>query len=432
MPKETFRHAGSAGTLHQRGTERVICIVSHFYAPVSNPPANRMEALVGVLAKDRSAEEIRVVTGRPNYPDGKLAAGYRFRLWRKRKGEHGERILNLYEFPSPNRGRLRKTAGYLSFAAATFLYFLLRRIRVDDTIYVTSPPLFPLLAVSVIRRFKRFRLILDIRDLWPDAVAGMGYIDERSWSFRFLKRMVDAAYARADHVVTVEEGGYEAIKRRLGPERVSMVRNPVDMELFSPQSPEAATETRAAWPDLFQDGHRVFIYCGTFAHYSGLLEAMEGIRIATETRRDFRFVLIGQGELEPEIRSRRDAYGLGDVVVLLPFQPKSVCVDLINAADACFAALTDQPIYECATPTKVLEYLSCGKQVLACLDGPFAERLRKEDLATVVPRARPERLAAEIVRLSSSEPLPDSRRRRFIADRFSVDAFAQGILKVLR
>ena len=107
----------------------MIYIVSHFYLPVGSPAASRMGHLARILVERYGRDRVRVVTGRPNYPDGRLPAEYRWRIFRRTTGPAGEAIAHLYEIPAPFQGFLGKTIGYLSFAVSVFFYFLFRRVN---------------------------------------------------------------------------------------------------------------------------------------------------------------------------------------------------------------------------------------------------------------------------------------------------------------
>lgn len=101
----------------------MIYIVSHYYPPVSNPSAVRMEYLAKLLLERYGADQVRVITGRPNYPDGKLLPEDKWRLFRRQTGRWGETIYHLYEFPAPFKGLYRKTLGLLSLSVSLFIFF---------------------------------------------------------------------------------------------------------------------------------------------------------------------------------------------------------------------------------------------------------------------------------------------------------------------
>ena len=215
----------------------MIYVVSLYYPPVSNPPSNRMEHLVRVLLKRYGADKVRVITGRPNYPDGILPSELKWRIYKKTVGGLGECIEYLYEVPAPFKGFFRKTLGLLSFSFSVFIYFLFKRLKKEDLIFVTSGPIFPVYAIYFLSKLKRkLRYVMDIRDLWPQTVAGLGYLQEGTFVYKQLKSLSDKAHNRAVASVGVVEGICDYIAS-VAPERpVSLIYNPVDTELFKPIS----------------------------------------------------------------------------------------------------------------------------------------------------------------------------------------------------
>jgi len=122
--------------------------------------------------------------------------------------------------------------------------------------------------------------------------------------------------------------------------------------------------------------------------------------------------------------------GLQDVVRLLPFMPRSELVQHIGAADVCFASLRDTPNLQYAIPTKILEYLACGKPVLAALSGLFADLLRQENAAVVCPPGDPVALSEAILGLigQGEGRLQRLSPREFVVRRFSTEQFEERML----
>ena len=133
----------------------MIYLVSLYYPPISNPPANRIGHLARILVAKYGRDNVTVVTGRPNYPEGKLPREYRWRVFKRRTGAAGETIHHLYEYPAPFRGRNLKTLGLVSFAVSVFVYFLFRRLGPKDLVFVTSGPVFPAYSIYFLSRLKR-------------------------------------------------------------------------------------------------------------------------------------------------------------------------------------------------------------------------------------------------------------------------------------
>ena len=86
-------------------------------------------------------------------------------------------------------------------------------------------------------------LLLEIRDLWPESIAAVGAVRSERM-LRLVERMEHFMYASAEHIVTVGEGYRQGlIERGVEPERVSIVMNGVDAEVFPP----GGEGTRPLW-----------------------------------------------------------------------------------------------------------------------------------------------------------------------------------------
>jgi len=405
----------------------MIYIVSLYYLPVSNPPANRMGHLVRTLGSKYGYDNVRVVTGRPNYPHGKLLPEHKWKIFTRATGRFGETIDHIYEFPAAFKGLYLKTFGQLSFALSVFFYFLLRRIKKDDVVLITSGPVFPIYSILFLSYLKRgFRYVVDVRDLWPQVVAGMGFMKESSAAYRTLLKLAESSYRRADALVGNSQGICEYLTEVSPGSEVSLVFNPVDMDLFVPMNKNSRDDFRKEHADAFPDDDRpVFLFSGTFSSYIGLhilFEALVKLKSVTEK---FRFIMIGQGEGETGLRHFVESNEMDDQVKILPFMERPELVSYIGAADFCFASLRESPMLRYAIPTKIIEYLACDKKVVAVVSGPFAEMLRNAGSAYVCSPGDAEALTNMLQSLI--EKRPDSGdgqgSRAFIDENFGLKSF---------
>jgi len=394
-----------------------------------------MGHLAQVLVDRYGAENVSVVTGRPNYPDGVLTSGYKWRLWKKRTGPNGERILSLYEIPAPFRGFLRKTIGYLSFAFSAFVYLVCTRFRRGDVVIVTSPPIFLAYAVMLASCVKKnLDYILDVRDLWPEGGLGMGFLKESSHTYRILDRLTKATYRRAIRIIAVEHGIHRHISKLEGASKVTMIPSPVNMDLFRVMDASDVSAFRMAHSDLFgTENERVFLFSGAFSVYVDLMVLLRALTRVQEKTDAFRFLLIGYGEEEDKLREYVDEHGLDNKVKFVPFMPREELVNYIGSADACFASLRNVPCFECAIPTKVLEYLTCDKFIVASLGGPFAAELQEKGLALVSARGDENALALSIMRVIEHPEVCEAKQsaRDYIEANFSPSCFRTRILALL-
>src|SRR5437868_10640486 len=103
---------------------------------------NRMDPIVKQLAAD--GHEVFVATGMPNYPEGVVFPEYRGK-WFMRQCRDGCTVLRTAYFTTArNRSKWRQLLSYLSFVPAAFCSGL--RAGALDVVFVTSPPIFPVIA----------------------------------------------------------------------------------------------------------------------------------------------------------------------------------------------------------------------------------------------------------------------------------------------
>jgi glycosyltransferase involved in cell wall biosynthesis len=76
---------------------------------------------------------------------------------------------------------------------------------------------------------------------------------------------------------------------------------------------------------------------------------------------------------------------LEGIVIWKPFMERSALVREIQQADYCLASVARGGLLHMAQDVKVMEYLACGKRVIAAHDGEFFATLRGYGLAQVVP-----------------------------------------------
>ena len=104
-----------------------------------------------------------------------------------------------------------------------------------------------------------------------------------------------------------------------------------------------------------------------------------------------RFVAVGQGPLADEIRSRRDALGLGDRFVMLGYRDDAP--RLMAAADLFVLASSHEGL-----PVAVMEAFALGVPVVATAVGGVAEAVTDGESGLLVAPGDPTALAEAILR----------------------------------
>jgi glycosyltransferase involved in cell wall biosynthesis len=322
----------------------------------------------------------------------------------------------------------------VTFAISLLVYFLFRPVRPSDVVYVTSGPIFCAYAVHLLSFVKpRMRYVLDIRDLWPQTIAGLGHMREDGRVYRFLKAWTDAAHRRAVASVGVVDEIRDYV-RDVAPSRPAyLIYNPVDTEFFRPLPEPEVRAFRQDHPDLFGDpGRVVFLYSGVHSNAMDLWTLIRAVKSLKERTDRFLFVLIGYGEQKSGIQSYAAEHGLSECVRFMDYMPRTELLKYICAADACYSSTSSKPIYRMVVPTKMCEYMACNKFVVAVHECPFADKAAKAGNVVVSPPGEAEPLAQLLYRLTTDRSwrLKPITARDYIVAHHSVAAFQSAVASV--
>ena len=280
-----------------------------------------------------------------------------------------------------------KTYGHFAWAA----YRLGRRLPAPDVALASIQPLFGgFAALRLARRWRR-PFLLEIRDLWPDALIVKKAIS--GWQAAPLQAMARSLYFGADRLVCLTPGlKAEILKKGVPSARVDLFPNGFD-ESFYRQAPGTREKMRAelGWGDAF-----VAVYAGTHTEVTAvetIVRAAEALR----GRRDIRIDLFGTGQTKPKAMALARELGLGNIHFHDPV-PKSKIPEILAAADAGLMTLFRSPLIHIYFENKFIDYMGASKPILAAMEGVQADLIRQSGAGRVVPAFDHEGLAGIIAR----------------------------------
>lgn len=358
-------------------------------------PEPTFKGLLFARTLREQGHEVKVVTGFPNYPEGKVYPGYRIRLI-QREVIDGIRVLRVPLYPNHGTSALRRVLNYVSFAVAAAVYGTLFTKR-PDVIYVYHPPLTAGLAAAFIAAAKRAPFVYDIQDLWPDTLGATGMIG----SPRLLD-MVDKVcrwvYRRAAHIVVLSPGFKKTLIERGVPEaKIDVVYNWCDEgQLRLEVNPAIAKE-----PGM--DGRFNVVFAGTMGKAQALDAVIEAAKLLEDSHPLVQFVFVGGGIEVDNLRSLVQQLGVQNVR-FLPRRPMSEIGQVLGLADVLLVHLKDDPLFEITIPSKTQAYLSVGKPVLMAVRGDAAALVTWSGGGVVCEPENPGSIAEAVKRLVELEP----------------------------
>ncbi len=403
---------------------RLLLVSQYFW-----PESFGINALVSAL-RGRNIETT-VLTGKPNYPDGKVFPGYSA-SGTQCESYDGMEIFRLPLYPRGQGSSVRLALNYASFIVAAFLLgpWLLRR-RYFDAIFVFAPsPLLQALPAIWLAWLKGIPVALWVQDLWPESLSATGFIKNRG-VLKLVEKAVRFIYRHSDLILIPSEAFRLPIENLAAePRKIKYLPNAyVEDQKSEAQSPEV-------WK-LVQDIARGFSVVfagnlGTAQSLDTIVEAAEQLQI---TGAGIRIFLIGSGSQSDWVQEEITRRGLRNLVMPGRFPPEAMPI-IYEAASVLLVSLRDEPIFAYTIPSKVQGYMAAGKPVVASLNGEGARLVVAAGAGLACPAGKADALVdalQQLFRLS-----PDKRAeigenaRRYAMAHFSLDFLAAELADGLR
>jgi colanic acid biosynthesis glycosyl transferase WcaI len=404
-----------------------ILYVSQYFPPEMGAPAARVAELSRHWAQE--GHEVTVLTGFPNHPTGVVPREYRgkFRRLVAREQTNGVNVIRTWLLPFPNRRTYERMLNYSSFclsAAATGLF-----AERPDVVIASSPQLLVGLSGWWLARCKRSSLIFEVRDLWPESLAAVGVGNADSLVYRSLARIAGFLYRNSDHIVVVTPAFKEYLVQnwQVAPNKISVVENGVETELFSPRT-ESNLRT-----ELAADGKFVVSYIGTMGNAHGLQTLVEAAAQLQESAPNMLFMLVGEGAEKEQLVSLVRSRGLTNLR-FVGQQSREKIPAYICASDACLVLLKKSEIFKTVIPSKMLEFMSCARPVILGVEGQACKILEAAQAGICIEPENSSDLVRAVLRLAADAQLRETlgrNGRRHILQHFSRRQSAFTYLEVL-
>jgi glycosyltransferase involved in cell wall biosynthesis len=372
-----------------------ILYVSQYFPPEMGAPAARADELSRHWAG--KGHDVTVLTGFPNHPTGVVPAEYRsqFRRFVVRERANGVEVVRTWLLPFPNRKAHERMLNYSSFSAsaASTGLFLSR----PDVVIATSPQLLVGLSGWWLARCKRVPFVFEVRDLWPESLAAVGMGADRSMLHRSLAKIASFLYRHADRVVVVTPAfaDYLAEHWRVPRQRISVIENGVETELFAPH---AGFDLRR---ELGAEGKFVVSYIGTIGIAHGLETMVDAAAQLQDCNPRVLFLIVGEGAEKEHIMALAKTRRLHNVR-FVGQQPRERIPAYICASDVCLVLLKKTELFKTVIPTKMLEFMSCSRPVILGVDGQARRILEEAACGLAIEPENPAALINAISHLAAN------------------------------
>lgn len=351
------------------------------------------------LVRDLSdkGHNVTVLTGLPNYPEGKVYESYRAQPGSFMEYS-GAKVVRV---PLISRGKrsISLILNYFSFftSASTVGPWKLRGERFDAIFVYAVSPIMAAIPSLVIGRLKKAPVFIWVLDLWPETLRAVGVL-RQPLLLAMVGRMVSWIYNRADYLLLQSHGFFENVKhyctQEITPERLVYFPSWAEDD-FSSATPPASS--------LLERDETVFtvLFAGNLGDAQDFPAVIDAAQALVD-KVPVRWVIVGDGRMSEWLADQVKSRQL-DNVLLLGRHPLEEMPALFACADALLVSLKTNDVFEKTIPGKVQAYLASGKPILGMINGEAARVIDESGAGLSCPSGDAVALARITLELATAD-----------------------------
>lgn len=311
--------------------------------------------------------EVTVVTGIPNYPQGKFFKGYDF--WKKRKENYeGINIIRLPIIPRGNSA-LMLILNYISFVISGGIWSFFSKLKPTNVFIFEVSPMTQALPGIWFAKKKKIPCFLYVQDLWPENVEIVTGIKNK-YILNLIGKMVDYIYQGSTKIFTTSNSFVVAISKRGVP-----------------------TNKLKFWPQYAEEFYKVvedkkiykekdiisFVFTGNIGNAQGL-DVLPKIAVEIKKlnlKKEIKFTLVGDGRYKSELTNLVKMSGVDDMFTFVDKQPAEAIPKILAEHDVAILTLANSRLFSMTIPAKLQSYMACGMPVLASVEGECASIIKE-------------------------------------------------------
>jgi len=339
--------------------------------------------------------EVTVLTGKPNYPVGRV-----FDAYRQNPDDFGNyEGARVFRAPMLARGQgsVRLFLNYLSFVVGACVWGSWKlRGQAFDVIFVFEPsPVTVGLPAILLGRIKRVPVVFWALDLWPETLSAIGVVRSPRL-LRWIGFLVSYIYNHCTIILGQSKGFLTSIAKYCNS------NNPQKIRYFPSWAEDVFSQSNAEKaPEVEQ---RDDVFTVLFSGNVGEAQDLPAVLNAAEQLKDnqaIRWIIVGDGRMSDWLCAEVERRGLYDKFLLLGRFPVERMPSFYAHADALLVTLKKDPVFSMTIPGKVQSYLMAGIPLLGMLDGEGAAVIEEARAGFICPAGDSSALVGAVLKMAA-------------------------------
>ena len=298
-----------------------------------------------------------------------------------------------------------------------------------DVYYASSTPPINGLIMALLKKFKKFKIVYNLQDIFPDSLVNTGMTKKGSLIWKIGAWVERVTYKAADKIIVISNSMKQNILNKGVPEeKIEVISNWIDADAVKPVPREdnKLFEEYNIPKDKF-----IVVYAGNMGAAQGtevILDTAEKLKDNT----DIQFVVFGGGSGFETVKKKVEEKNLSNVIInsLLP-------QDRVPEV----YSLGDVAIITCkkgsgtsAMPSKTWSIMACDTPIVASFDtdSELSAILKEANAGVAVEPGDADELCKEILAISSNPDTKYDGGRKYVLENASKDVCTGKYIEVLK
>ena len=361
-----------------------ILVISQYYYPEQFKINDICESLVA------NGHTVKVITGLPNYPFGKVFDEYKKRN-KRNEVVNGVSVQRSFLF-ARGKSVIGLALNYFSFMfTASIKAFFLKEEFDLVLVYQLSPVLMAVPGV-IYKNKHKVPLYLYSLDLWPESLK-VNIKNEDNLIYKLIKEISTKIYQSCDMI---------GITSKPFKHYFDDIHHVDDSKLvYLPQ------HGYDILPELKEDNHDSVI---NFSYFGNVGKAQDFNMIISNMHKfndNIVFHIIGSGSEYENLKQKINDKGLSNRIILHGYKQRNELYELYNKTDICLLTLKSNSLIDKTLPAKMIEYLSTKKPILAIAEGAVQEIISESECGYCIGYENTDELIDKANLLSTNKELRD-------------------------
>lgn len=345
-----------------------ILVVSQYYYPENF----RINDITNEWIK--RGYKVTVITGIPNYPEGRFFKGYGY--FRKRKEKvNGIEIIRLGIFPRFNNS-LFLALNYISFVISGWFWSKLTKLEADLVFNFEVSPMSQALPAIWFAKRRNIPSFIYIQDLWPENLQIVGNVNNK-YIIKKVNKMVNYIYENASKIlVTSPSFKSTIVERGINEDKVEVWYQYAE-EFYRPIKKKIRSQNESL----------KIIFTGNIGEAQGL-EILPLVAKDLKTKgfeNKIKFIIVGNGRSKNPLIQSVFKNSVDLMFDFVDAVPASSVPKLLSEADIAFVSFQNNELFKRTIPAKLQTYLACGMPILAVASGETKRIVEEAQSGLVSP-----------------------------------------------